>query len=151
MIVTISAEAIPTVHAALSCRCAMHTVIVNFGTHHAQSLVHQYRRSVMKLFVKWTAILLLGITAGLVLPTSMLAQDKPAEVTITGCLNKADTAGQYVIADEASKKNVTVIGDATLLDRHANNHKVTLTGAMTKDKDKEVFKATKLQMLSVCQ
>jgi hypothetical protein len=56
-----------------------------------------------------------------------------------------------VIADEAAKKNVTVTGDAALLDRHANNHKVTLTGAMTKEKDKDVFKATKLQMLSVCQ
>ena len=105
----------------------------------------------MNLFVKWTAFLLLAVTVGLVLPISVSAQDKPAEVTITGCLNKADAAGQYVIADEASKKNVAVVGDAALLDRHANNHKVTLTGEMTKDKDKEVFKATKLQMLSVCQ
>jgi hypothetical protein len=109
-------------------------------------------KSTFASFLKRTAIPLLGITVLLALPVSLAAQDKAAgEVTITGCLNKADTAGQYVIADEATKKNVTVTGDATLLDRHANNHKVTLTGAMTKDKDKEVFKATKLQMLSVCQ
>ena len=103
-------------------------------------------------FLKRTAIPVLGITAVLALPTSMLAQDKAtAEATVTGCLNKADTAGQYVIADEATKKNIIVTGDAALLDRHANNHKVTLTGSMTKEKDKEVFKATKLQMLAVCQ
>jgi hypothetical protein len=99
-----------------------------------------------------TTLVLLAVMAGLALPVSMAAQDKAAaEVTLTGCFNKADVAGYYVIADEASKKNVTVMGDQALLDRHANNHKVTLTGAMTKDKDKEVFKATKLQMLSVCQ
>ena len=106
----------------------------------------------LRCVLKRTAISILGITVLLMLPTSVLAQDKaPAESTVTGCLNKADTAGQYVIADEATKKNIIVTGDATLLDRHANNHKVTLTGAMTKEKDKEVFKATKLQMLSVCQ
>jgi len=103
-------------------------------------------------FLKRTAIPILVITAVLLLPLPVLAQDKaPAEATITGCLNKAATAGQYVIADEATKKNVIVTGDATLLDRHAANHKVTLTGAMTKEKDKEVFKATKLQMIAVCQ
>jgi hypothetical protein len=101
---------------------------------------------------KWIVFPVLAWTVLLAAPTSIAAQDKPAgEVTITGCLNKADVAGQYVIADEAAKKNVTVTGDAALLDRHANNHKVTLTGAMTKENNKEVFKATKLQMLSVCQ
>jgi len=99
-----------------------------------------------------TTIVLLAVTAALALPISMHAQEKAAaEITLTGCLNKSDVAGTYVIADEASKKNVTVTGDPALLDRHANNHKVTLTGVMTKDKDKDVFKAAKLQMLSVCQ
>ena len=109
-------------------------------------------KSWLACFLKRTAIPLFVITAVPALPTSIIAQDKAsAEATVTGCLNKADTAGQYVIADEATKKNIIVTGDATLLDRHANNHKVTLTGSMTKEKDKEVFKATKLQMLSVCQ
>jgi len=103
-------------------------------------------------FLKRTMIPLLGITAVLALPLCLTAQDKaPAQATVTGCLNKADTAGQYVIADEATKKNIVVTGDAALLDRHANNHKVTLTGVMTKEKDKEVFKATNLQMIAVCQ
>jgi hypothetical protein len=106
----------------------------------------------LRRFAKRLTFLALGLTALFALPISVLAQDKaPAEVTITGCLNKAQAAGEYVIADEAAKKNVTVTGDAALLDRHANNHKVTLTGSMTKQNDKEVFKATKLQMLSVCQ
>src|SRR5262245_20913794 len=96
------------------------------------------------------AFLVLAIA--LAVPLSLSAQDKAgAEVTLTGCFNKADVAGYYVIADEASKKTVTVTGDAAMLDRHANNHRVTLKGSMTKDKDKEVFKATNLQMLSVCQ
>jgi hypothetical protein len=103
-------------------------------------------------FLKRTTIPILGITVVLALPLNVPAQDKaPAEASVTGCLNKADTAGQYVIADEATKKNIVVTGDAALLDRHANNHKVTLTGVMTKEKDKEVFKATKLQMIAVCQ
>src|SRR5262245_19933416 len=98
------------------------------------------------------AFLVLAISVALALPITVSAQDKAgAEVTLTGCFNKGDVAGHYVIADEASKKNVTVTGDPAMLDRHANNHKVTLTGSMTKEKDKDVFKATKLQMLSVCQ
>jgi hypothetical protein len=96
--------------------------------------------------------LLLAMTTLLVLPLAAPAQDKPAaETAITGCFNKAEAPGYYVIADEASKKNVTVMGDAAMLDRHASNHKVKLTGTLTKDKDKEVFKATKLEMLSICQ
>ena len=96
--------------------------------------------------------LLLAITVLLALPLSVPAQDKPAaETALTGCLNKAQEAGHYVIADEASKKTVTVTGDPAMLDRHANNHKVTLTGTVSKEKDKEVFKATKLEMLSICQ
>jgi hypothetical protein len=96
--------------------------------------------------------LLFAITFLLALPLLMAAQDKPAnETALTGCLNKGAATGQYVIADEASKKTVTVTGDPAMLDRHANNHKVTLTGTLSKEKDKEVFKATKLEMLSVCQ
>src|SRR5262245_32765422 len=111
-----------------------------------RSLTKKNWRFVMKMslvcFLKRTMIPLLGITAVLALPLCLTAQDKaPAQATVTGCLNKADTAGQYVIADEATKKNIVVTGDAALLDRHANNHKVTLTGVMTKEKDKEVFKA----------
>ena len=41
--------------------------------------------------------------------------------------------------------------DAAMLARHANNHRVTITGNVTKEKDKDVLKATNLQMLAVCQ
>jgi hypothetical protein len=43
------------------------------------------------------------------------------------------------------------MGDAALLDRHANNHQVTVTGTMAKEKDKDVLKATDLKMISVCK
>ncbi len=101
--------------------------------------------------MRLVAFLLLATAVILTWTSVISAQEKtPAETTLTGCFNKADTAGYYVIADEASGKKITVTGDNAMLDRHANNHKVTLTGANSKEKDKEVFKATKLQMLAVC-
>ncbi len=48
-------------------------------------------------------------------------------------------------------KEYVVTGDAGMLARHANNHRVTITGNMAKEKDKDVLKATNLQMLAVCQ
>jgi hypothetical protein len=38
-----------------------------------------------------------------------------------------------------------------MLSPHANNHQVTITGTMAKDKDKEVLKATDLKMIAVCK
>ena len=94
-----------------------------------------------------------ALTIVLMLPVAIPAQEKKdaAEVKITGCFNKADTEGLFVIADEKTGNKVTVSGDPTMLARHANNHKVTLTGTMAKEKDKDVLKATALQMLALCQ
>jgi hypothetical protein len=45
-----------------------------------------------------------------------------------------------------------VTGDAKLLAAHANNHQVTITGSMSKDKEnKEVLRATDLKMISICK
>jgi len=44
-----------------------------------------------------------------------------------------------------------VMGDAALLERHANNHQVTVTGTMAKDKGKDVLKANDLKMIAVCK
>ena len=103
--------------------------------------------------MKKTALILIVALAALTLPMAMPAQDKKdaAEMSITGCFNKGDAEGVYVITDEKTNKKVTVTGDAAMLARHANNHKVTITGAMAKEKDKEVLKASKLQMLAMCQ
>ena len=48
-------------------------------------------------------------------------------------------------------KDYVVTGDAAMLARHANNHRVTITGNMAKEKDKDILKATNLQMLALCQ
>ena len=93
------------------------------------------------------------IALALALPLAMLAQEKKdaAEMSVTGCFHKGDTEGSYVITDEKTGKNITVTGDAGMLASHAKSrgrsgHKVTITGSMTKEKDKDVLKASKLQM-----
>lgn len=103
--------------------------------------------------MKRTLFVTLMAVVALLLPLGMAAQEKKdaAETTVTGCFNKADMEGYFVITEEKTSKKLTVAGDPAMLARHANNHKVTLTGSMAKEKDKDVFKATKLQMLSLCQ
>ena len=56
-----------------------------------------------------------------------------------------------MIKDEKTGKETVVTGDAALLSRHANNHQVTVTGTIGKDKDKDVLKATGLTMIAVCK
>jgi len=89
------------------------------------------------------------------LALTVAAQDKkdssPASVSVTGCFNKGKVADQYVIKDDKTGKETTVVGDAKMLAAHANNHQVTITGTMTKDKDKDVLKATDLKMIAVCK
>ena len=74
-----------------------------------------------------------------------------ARVSITGCLNKGADADHYVIKDDKTGKETVVTGDAKMLAGHANNHQVTLTGTMAKDKDKDVLKASDLKMIAVCK
>ena len=103
--------------------------------------------------MKPTALGLIAALIALALPMALPAQENKAapEMSMTGCFNKGDAAGYYVLTEEKTNKKITVTGDAAMLAAHANNHKVTLTGSMTKDKDKDVLKATKLQMLAICQ
>jgi uncharacterized protein YdeI (BOF family) len=93
-----------------------------------------------------------AVLTAILLPLTLFAQEKKdaGSVSVTGCFNKGADADHYVLKDEKGKDYV-VTGDAAMLARHANNHKVTITGNMTKEKDKDVIKATNLQMLSVCQ
>ena len=98
--------------------------------------------------MKPTALVLIATLIALAVPLAMSAQEKKdaAEMSVTGCLNKGDAEGYYVITDEKTGKNTTVIGDAGMLASHAKPHKVTITGTMTKEKDKDVLKASKVQM-----
>src|SRR3989442_5782535 len=99
-------------------------------------------RKIMFVVAVFTAILL---------PLTLFGQEKKdaGSVSVTGCFNKGADADHYMLKDEKGKEYI-VTGDAAMLGRHANNHRVTITGNMTKEKDKEVLKATNLQMLAVC-
>lgn len=103
--------------------------------------------------MKPTALVVIATLIALALPLALHAQEKKdaTELSITGCFNKGDAEGYYVITDEKTGKKTTVIGDAGMLASHAKpasqrGHKVTITGSMTKEKDKDVLKASKLQM-----
>jgi hypothetical protein len=95
-----------------------------------------------------TPLVLSATLIALALPLAMPAQEKKdaAEMSVTGCFNKGDAEGYYVITDEKTGNKITVIGDAGMLASHAKPHKVTITGSMTKENDKDVLKASKLQM-----
>src|SRR2546428_3981333 len=97
--------------------------------------------------------LLIALIVAIALPLAIAGQDKKdsGSVSITGCFNKGTDADHYVIKDDKTGKETVVMGDAGLLGRHANNHQVTITGAMAKDKDKDVLKASGLTMLAVCK
>jgi hypothetical protein len=102
----------------------------------------------MNLKVLFVATALTAI----LLPLTLVGQEKKdaGSVSVTGCFNKGADADHYVLKDEKGKDYI-VTGDAGMLSRHANNHRVTITGNMTREKDKDVLKATNLQMLAVCQ
>src|SRR5215467_282220 len=96
------------------------------------------------------------LIAAFLLPLTAMAQDKnekkgSGSASITGCLNKGEDPEHYVIKDEKTGKETVVMGDAALLERHANNHQVTVTGTMAKDKGKDVLKANDLKMIAVCK
>jgi hypothetical protein len=102
--------------------------------------------------MKRTALVLIATLIALALPLAMSAQEKEgaAEMSVTGCFHKGDAEGSYVITDEKTGKKITVIGDAGMLasakPHGRSGHKVTITGSMTKEKDKDVLKASRLQM-----
>jgi hypothetical protein len=98
------------------------------------------------------AVFFVAVLIATLLPLTLVGQEKKdaGSMSVTGCFNKGADADHYVLKDEKGKEYV-VTGDAGMLARHANNHRVTITGSMGKEKDKDVLKATNLQMLSVCQ
>ena len=66
--------------------------------------------------------------------------------TLTGCLNK-NTSGSYTLTDQSGFKT-TVTGSADL-EKHSQNHKVTLIGTNKMDASgKPVFEVTKLTHVS---
>jgi len=98
-------------------------------------------------------LFVIALMVAIALPLAVAGQDKKdsGSVSITGCFNKGADADHYVIKDDKTGKETVVMGDAAMLSRHANNHQVTVSGAMGKDKDKDVLKATGLTMIAVCK
>lgn len=68
------------------------------------------------------------------------------ESTVTGCLTK-DGSGGYTLADEKTGTKIAVTGPAEL-EKHAANHKVTLTGTKSDTTGKPLFTVTKIQHIS---
>ena len=103
--------------------------------------------------VRSVLLILLALLVALTL--TVAAQDKKdtqtPNVSITGCFNKGKAADQYVIKDDKTGKETIVMGDAKMLAAHANNHQVTITGTMAKEKDQEVLRASDLKMIAVCK
>src|SRR5260370_16770559 len=93
-------------------------------------------------------LLVIALIMAIALPLAIAGQEKKdsGSVSVTGCFNKGADADHYVIKDDKTGKETLVMGDAALLARHANNHQVTITGTMAKDKDKDVLKASGLTM-----
>jgi len=66
-------------------------------------------------------------------------QLKPKPVTVTGCLQKADEEGEFVITDESGKK-FELISKTVALAEHVG-HKVTVKGTELAAKDAEKYEA----------
>ena len=98
-------------------------------------------------------LFMVALIVAVALPLAVVGQEKKdaGSVSITGCLNKGADADHYVIKDDKTGKETVVTGDSKMLAGHANNHQVTLTGAMVKEKDKDVLKVSDLKMIAVCK
>ena len=98
-------------------------------------------------------LFMVALIVAFALPLAVIGQEKKesGSVSITGCLNKGADADHYVIKDDKTGKETIVTGDAKMLAGHANNHQVTLTGTMAKDKDTDVLKASDLKMIAICK
>src|SRR5437867_10333559 len=96
-------------------------------------------------------LFVVALIVAITLPLAITGQEKKdsGSVSVTGCFNKGADADHYVIKDDRTSKETVVMGDAGMLGRHANNHQVTITGTMAKDKDKDVLKASGLTMIAV--
>src|SRR5262249_8976554 len=67
----------------------------------------------------------------------------------TGCPSPGH-GGENGLPQEKTKRTITVIPTVTTdLAPHAYNHRVTITGTLTKEQDKEILKASAIQHLDL--
>ena len=101
-------------------------------------------------------VFVFAVMMAILLPMMLAAQGtksggkKISSMSVTGCFNKGADADHYVLKSDKGKQYI-VTGDAAQLSGHANNHNVTITGTMGKEKGKDVLKATNLKMNSICK
>lgn len=79
------------------------------------------------------------------LATAGQGDDKGKQVTVTGCLNSGQKAGEFVITDEITGKQ-TVLSGAADLSKHSANHKVRITG--TKSDSAETVVVSKVEHIA---
>ena len=72
------------------------------------------------------------------------AAEEEAANSLTGCFNKGDMDGYYVLTDKDSGEETIVTG-IPALERHSANHEVTVIGMITKEGDRDVFQATEIR------
>ncbi len=107
------------------------------------------RKRILSTVTLTAAIALLGATSFAQDQQKDNEQDRQrtAPATITGCLNKADTAGQYALTDSTTGAKKTVVASSGVdLEKHAANHTVKLTGTMSDDG--QTFTATNVEHVS---
>ena len=73
--------------------------------------------------------------------------DEGPVTNLSGCFNKAETEGYYILAAKGSGEETMVQGIAAL-ERHSSNHEVTVIGEMTTEDDKDVFTATEIRHIA---
>src|ERR1051325_9596328 len=69
------------------------------------------------------------------------------ETTMTGCLSKAGSPGEYTLTDEKTGTKTTVLGPETL-EKPSANHKVELTGTESIEGGKTMFHVSKIRHIS---
>lgn len=101
-----------------------------------------------------TAAALIAVLAILIsLSPAAYSQDanrtNPAgkETTMTGCLTKGATDGEYTLTDEKTGAKTTVMGPNTL-EKHSANHKVELTGTESTEGGKTMLHVSKIRHIS---
>jgi len=107
----------------------------------------------MKFFLPLTFSFFVG-SAGAILaqnppqqtPPPQERQANPQAVTVTGCLTKATTEGEYVIADSKSGEKYTFPGPDRL--QTYLNHTVELTGVMADQGGDRAFQPKTIRSVS---
>jgi hypothetical protein len=108
----------------------------------------------MSIRNKFSSLLSVCVLAGLSVAFAQQPQQTPqqkegerqrAATTITGCLAKGDTTGQYTLTEKGGTKTSVAASAGVELDKHAANHTVTLTGSRDGG---GTFTATKVEHVS---